>query len=88
MKLLITGLSHHTAPVEVREKLAFEEQTLPEALDRLCRRPGMVEGMILSTCNRVEVAVTAEEQFDPAESVDRFLAEARSVEPAWVSPYL
>jgi len=88
MKLLITGLSHHTAPVEVREKLAFEEKTLPEALDRLCQRPGMVEGMILSTCNRVEVAVTAEEQCDPAESVDRFLAEARSVEPAWVSPYL
>ncbi|MDP8988526.1 MAG: glutamyl-tRNA reductase [Acidobacteriota bacterium] len=88
MKLLITGLSHHTAPVEVREKLAFEEKSLPEALDRLCQRPGMVEGMILSTCNRVEVAVTAEEQCDPAESVDRFLAEARSVEPAWVSPYL
>ena len=72
MKLLITGLSHHTAPVEVREKLAFEEKTLPEALDRLCQRPGMVEGMILSTCNRVEVAVTAEEQSDPEESVDRF----------------
>ncbi len=88
MKLLITGLSHHTAPVEVREKLAFEEQALPEALDRLCQRPGMVEGMILSTCNRVEVAVTAEESSDAANSVDEFLAEARSVEPSWVSPYL
>ena len=88
MKLLITGLSHHTAPVEVREKLAFEEQSLPGALDRLCHRPGMVEGMILSTCNRVEVAVTAEESSDAANSVDEFLAEARSVEPSWVSPYL
>jgi len=55
MKLLITGLSHHTAPVEVRERLAFEENTLLEALDRLRRRPGMIEGMILSTCNRVEI---------------------------------
>jgi glutamyl-tRNA reductase len=88
MKLLITGLSHHTAPVEVRERLAFEEKTLPEALNRLCHRPGMVEGMILSTCNRVEVAVTAEESSDPSPSVDQFLAEARSVEPAWVTPYL
>jgi glutamyl-tRNA reductase len=88
MKLVITGLSHHTAPVEVREKLAFEERTLPEALDRLCQRPGMVEGMILSTCNRVEVAVTAEESSDAANSVDEFLAEARNVEPSWVSPYL
>ena len=88
MKLVVTGLSHHTAPVEVRERLAFEEKTLPEALDRLTHRPGMIEGMILSTCNRVEVAVTADGPGDAEESVDRFLAEARSVEPAWVSPYL
>lgn len=92
MKLVVTGLSHHTAPVEVRERLAFEEKNLPEALDRLRRRPGMIEGMILSTCNRVEVAVTADGQGGAGESaeesIDRFLAEARSVEPAWVSPYL
>jgi len=88
MKLLITGLSHHTAPVEVRERLAFEENTLLEALDRLRRRPGMIEGMILSTCNRVEVAVTAEEQTDAEGSIERFLAESRRVERDWVSPYL
>jgi glutamyl-tRNA reductase len=88
VKLVVTGLSHHTAPVEVRERLAFEEKTLPEALDRLKQRPGMIEGMILSTCNRVEVAVTADGQGDAQQSVDCFLAEARSVEPAWVSPYL
>ena len=88
MKLILTGLSHHTAPVEVRERLAFEEKTLPAALDRLKQRPGMIEGMILSTCNRVEVAVTADDHGDARESVESFLAEARSVEPAWVSPYL
>ena len=88
MKLLITGLSHHTAPVEVRERLAFEEKTLPMALDRLCHRPGMMEGMILSTCNRVEVAVTAEEHSDPENSVQEFLAETSSVDAGWVSPYL
>jgi glutamyl-tRNA reductase len=88
MKLLLTGLSHHTAPVEVRERLAFEENTLLDALDRLRRRPGMIEGMILSTCNRVEVAVTAEEHTDAEGSIERFLAESRSVEPDWMSPYL
>ena len=46
MKLLITGLSHHTAPVEVREKLAFEEKTLPEALDRLCQRPAYQQHIV------------------------------------------
>lgn len=88
MKLLITGLSHHTAPVEVRERVAFAEKTLPEALDQLRLRPGLVEGMILSTCNRVEVAVTADEQSDAEGSVRNFLAEASQVEPAWVTPYL
>jgi glutamyl-tRNA reductase len=79
--------------VEVRERLAFEENTLAEALDRLREKPGMVEGMILSTCNRVEVAVTVDEQAvrhetDLERAVDKFLAESRRVEPAWVSPYL
>ncbi len=72
----------------MRERLAFEEKALPAALDRLTHRPGMLEGMILSTCNRVEVAVTADGNGDAQESVESFLAEARSVEPAWVSPYL
>lgn len=88
MKLLLTGLNHRTAPVEVRERLAFEEKALPEALDRLKQRPGLIEGMILSTCNRVEVAVTAEEETDVSSSVEGFLAEARSVDRDWVSPHL
>ncbi len=88
MKLLLTGLNHRTAPVEVRERLAFEEQGIPEALDRLRQRPGLLEGMILSTCNRVEVAVTAEEETDAGSVVEGFLAEARSVDRDWVSPHL
>lgn len=88
MKLLLTGLNHRTAPVEVRERLAFEEKALPEALDRLKQRPGLIEGMILSTCNRVEVAVTAEEETDAGLAVEGFLAETRSVDREWVSPHL
>jgi glutamyl-tRNA reductase len=88
MKLLLAGLNHKTAPVEVRERLAFEEKALPEALDRLKQRPGLVEGMILSTCNRVEVAVTAEDQADSDTAVEGFLADSRQVERSWVSPYL
>ncbi len=88
MKLLLAGLNHKTAPVEVRERLAFEEKALPEALDRLKHRPGLVEGMILSTCNRVEVAVTADDGADSDSAVEGFLAESRQVERSWVSPYL
>jgi glutamyl-tRNA reductase len=88
MKLLITGLNHRTAPVEVRERVAFESQSLPDALDQLKRRPGLLEGMILSTCNRVEVAVTADEDTDAGSAVESFLAESRSVARDWVSPHL
>jgi glutamyl-tRNA reductase len=88
MKLLITGLNHRTAPVEVRERLAFETHSLPGALDQLKQRPGLLEGMILSTCNRVEVAVTADEDTDAGMAVEGFLAESRSVARDWVSPHL
>jgi glutamyl-tRNA reductase len=88
MKLLITGLNHRTAPVEVRERLAFETQSLPEALDQLKQRPGLLEGMILSTCNRVEVAVTADEETDAGSAVEGFLAESRSIARDWVAPHL
>ena len=88
MKFLLTGLNHRTAPVEVRERIAFDEKALPEALDKLKRRPGIMEGMILSTCNRVEVSVTADEGAEVEAAVEGFLADARSVERAWVTPYL
>jgi glutamyl-tRNA reductase len=88
VKFLLTGLNHRTAPVEVRERIAFDEQTLPDALDKLKRQPGVVEGLILSTCNRVEVSVTAEEDADLTGAVEGFLADSRQVERAWVTPYL
>ncbi len=49
MKLLITGVSHKTAPVEIRECLAFPEATLPSALTNLKSCPGVSEALILST---------------------------------------
>src|SRR5579883_2107370 len=88
MKLFVTGLNHRTAPVEVRERVAFDERIIPHALDGLKRRPGLLEGMILSTCNRVEITVTADEHADTEAAVEHFLAESRAVERAWVSPYL
>ncbi|MEP7354065.1 MAG: glutamyl-tRNA reductase [Acidobacteriota bacterium] len=88
MKLLLTGLNHRTAPVEVREKIAFDERTLPEALDNLKQQPGVVEGMILSTCNRVEVSITADDSLDAESAIAGFLADSRKVDRAWVTPYL
>jgi len=55
MRFQLIGVNHKTAPVEVRERLAIPESRLPEACKKLVEHPGIEEGMILSTCNRVEV---------------------------------
>lgn len=55
MNLALLGLSHHTAPVELREQFAIPEARLRAAVEALLAEPGVEEGLILSTCNRVEV---------------------------------
>jgi glutamyl-tRNA reductase len=55
MKLQLIGVNHRTAPVEVRERFAVPEKQLPEALQSLVNYPGISEGLIVSTCNRVEI---------------------------------
>jgi glutamyl-tRNA reductase len=88
MRFAITGLNHRTAPLEVREKLAFSEQSLPEALRALKSEAGLLEGMILSTCNRVEVAVASEDACDPVALATGFFEHSRGVERGWAQPYL
>jgi glutamyl-tRNA reductase len=88
MKLLITGVSHKTAPVEVRECLAFREEALAAALADLKARAGVAEAVILSTCNRVEITVTTEDGVDPRAVVDAFLEDSRAVNPRSIEPHL
>src|SRR5262249_40761801 len=88
MKLLITGVSHKTAPVEVRERLAFSETALPAALSQLKAREGVSEALILSTCNRVEVVVSSEDGVDLQGLVCSFLAETRQAPIASLGPCL
>jgi glutamyl-tRNA reductase len=54
MRFQLIGVNHKTAPVEVRERLAIPESRLSEACKRLADHPAVAEGMIVSTCNRVE----------------------------------
>ena len=79
MKLAVAGLNHRTAPVEVRERVAFRTGELPDALHRLHEQPGLREGLILSTCNRVEVTATLEDFTDPAPLLCHFLAAAHGL---------
>ena len=88
MKLLVTGVSHKTAPVELRERLAFAEGSVPSALADLGAQSGIAETVILSTCNRVEVIVTADDACDAHGEIDRFLAAARGLSPETLAPHL
>jgi glutamyl-tRNA reductase len=77
MALLTLGLSHHTAPVATRERLAFTDAEIPDALLRLRALPGIEEAAILSTCNRTEIfAVAAPE--DEARLLDWWLRERQA----------
>ena len=55
MTFQLIGVNHKSAPVDVRERLAIPDSRLAEALKRLAQHPGVDEGVILSTCNRVEL---------------------------------
>ncbi|MGQ0620793.1 MAG: glutamyl-tRNA reductase [Panacagrimonas sp.] len=65
MALITLGLSHHSAPVEARERLAFTDAELPAALARLRAMAGIDEAAILSTCNRTEILAIAEPDLAP-----------------------
>ena len=88
MKLSVLGVNHRTAPVAVREQLAFDEKRLPEALHELRERHHFSEALILSTCNRVEIAVSADDTADSQASVESFLTRARSLDPALVRQHM
>ena len=89
MHIVVVGLSHKTAPVEIREKLAVPESRLGEALTRLCSYPGIKEGMVLSTCNRVEVYAVVEDLEPGYSRIQEFLADAHlSVSSEQLTPHL
>ncbi|MPZ78459.1 MAG: glutamyl-tRNA reductase [Deltaproteobacteria bacterium] len=77
-EIFIVGLNHRSAPIEVRESVAFERSQLLAALARLRAFATIWESVILSTCNRVEVVAAAPENHRSIEAIKSFLAEQRS----------
>jgi glutamyl-tRNA reductase len=64
MHLVCYGINHETAPVEIRERFAFDISALPNALTSLCTHQAVNEAVILSTCNRTEVYCWLDDEFD------------------------
>ena len=88
MNFALIGLNHKTAPVEVREQLAIPEAALPRALEALRHYDGVREGLILSTCNRVEVFARGEPSGELERSLHSFLADYNGLPLASIHPYL
>src|SRR5215472_7163691 len=71
-------MNHRSAPIDVRESVAFEASYVREALGRLRTYPSIQESVILSTCNRVEVVAAASNGESASEEIRAFLAEQRA----------
>ncbi|HLP88138.1 MAG TPA: glutamyl-tRNA reductase [Nostocaceae cyanobacterium] len=75
MNIAVVGLSHKTAPVEVREKLSIPEPQTESAIANLNNYPHIEEVAVLSTCNRLEIYIVAKETEHGVREVTQFLSE-------------
>jgi glutamyl-tRNA reductase len=93
--LVLLGINHTTAPIEVRERLAIPAARLADATRTLLHQPGIREGLILSTCNRVELLTLQDDATEAANTQPqtktdllRFLHEYFAVPPHDIQPHL
>jgi glutamyl-tRNA reductase len=85
MRFQLIGVNHKTAPLEIRERLAISESRLPEVCRELVAYPGIKEGMVLSTCNRVEIVTHT---MNGHADLRGFLHEHFHLKPGELDPHL
>jgi len=93
--ILLVGLNHRTAPVELREKLSLSGCALPMALEELWGRrqgaessPGVQEGVILSTCNRLEIYASVAQRDAGWKHIEDFLSGLQNIPVEDLKPHL
>ncbi|KAI3497407.1 hypothetical protein L1887_39994 [Cichorium endivia] len=77
--LMVIGLSFHTAPVEIREKLSIPEADLPKAITELCALNHIEEAAVLSTCNRMEIYAVALSQHRGVKEITEWMSKVSGV---------
>jgi glutamyl-tRNA reductase len=85
MNIVLLGLNHKTAPIELRERLAIAPQHLEAATRSLVQAPGILEGMILSTCNRVELLTS---QAPDAPHLLAYIGNYFDIDPELLAPHI
>jgi glutamyl-tRNA reductase len=88
MHIAVVGLSHRTAPVEIRERLSIPEQSLEASLLRLRSDEQVLEASILSTCNRLEIYTLLRHPDDGIEAVGSFLTQVSGLSLEELGPHL
>lgn len=74
-EVILVGLNHRTAPVELRERIAFPEEGLDRSMETLYNLSNLDEGLILSTCNRVEIYAATKDSEKGVEEIKDFIAQ-------------
>ena len=88
MHIAVIGLSHRTAPVEIRERLSIPEQTMEASLQKLRSEDEVLEASIISTCNRLEIYALLRHPEQGISAVGRFLSNHSGLEVEELSPHL
>ena len=88
MNIAVVGLSHKTAPVEVREKLSIPEPQYELAIAQLCSYPHIDEVAVLSTCNRLEIYIVTSETEHGIREINQFLSDHSKLPVVRLRPYL
>ncbi len=88
MKIIVVGLSHKTAPVNIREKVAFPPDKMEEPLRQLLELPSISEALIVSTCNRVELYAVSRQPEAAITELKKFLADFHSLDSSALSEHL
>lgn len=88
MHILVIGLNYKTAPVEIRERLTFNESDLVDAIKKLNVKKSILENIILSTCNRTEIYAVVDQLHTGRYYIKEFLSEWFGLEQPEFSPYL
>ena len=88
MDLFLLGVSHHTAPVDLRERVDFPKRGLVEALGELAKGPAPAEAVVLTTCNRAEIYVSCEDAESTHTELSEFMSQFHGVPTGELTPHL
>ena len=88
MHLFLLGASHHSAPVDLRERIDFARRGIPEALDEIADVTGLAEVVVLSTCNRAEIYTHSEAPWPVADALAAFMSAFHDVPEPELAPHL